>query len=275
MPNQSNVGVENMARSKVTATKRNTAIDLNEEGATALMAATFTFLHQNNISKKSMLDFAQKYCNHGARSRSLRIYRQLEKAQEDMGTVLATWFSHPKFLDPSGNPLPLSSGKGPQSIAQLVRVSGTGIELSVATDLMRQSRSVKLNSDGYMVALRRAFVLPKLEILRAAFVVERYLDTLTEIASNRKKETPLVLERSSHVSEMDLSKVIPMLRDIEIRGTAFMDSIDGDLEGRRLRNSRSQKIGELGVHVFAWTRPAKRNPKLAKPRRAGRASRKP
>jgi len=29
-----------------------------------------------------------------------------------MGLIMGTWFSHPKFLDASGRPRPLTAGKG-------------------------------------------------------------------------------------------------------------------------------------------------------------------
>jgi hypothetical protein len=243
-----------MARIPTKASKVTHGLDLNQQGANALLAATFEFLLRNNISKKFILEFARKYLVRNQRDRSLRVYRELEQAQEDMGVIMGTWFSHPKFLDPSGNPIPLNDGKGPNSIAHLVRASGARVQAPIALELMRRSRSVKTSTGGRLLALRRAFVLPKLEVLRAAFVVERYLDTLQQIALGKKKETPLILERSCHVSEVDLAKIIPILRDIESRGTAFMDSIDGDLEGRRLRKTKRKSIGELGVHVFVWTK---------------------
>jgi hypothetical protein len=240
------------------------AFDLNQQGANALLAATFEFLLRNKISKKSILEFTRKHLVRNQRDRSLRVYRELEQAQEDMGLIMGTWFSHPKFLDQSGNPMPLNAGKGPNSIADLVRASGARVQASIALELMRRSRSVKISSDGRLTALRRAFVLPKLEVLRAAFVVERYLDTLQQISLGRKKEISLILERSCHVSEVDLARIIPILRDIESRGTAFMDSIDGDLEGRRLRKSKRKSVGELGVHVFVWTKPTNGTSKSGK-----------
>ena len=168
---------------------------------------------------------------------------------------MATWFSDPRFLDASGQPLPLSKGKGSNSIARLIHISRAQVEVSVALKLMAQSPSIKFNSNGTVAALRRVFVLPELELPRAAFVVERYLDTLQRNASARKKETTLLLERSCHASEVDLATISPMLRDIEGRGTAFMDSIDGEIENRRLRQARGKAVGELGVLVFAWTKP--------------------
>jgi hypothetical protein len=240
-----------MPRPKRTPANRRVTIDVNEEGANALLAATFRFLRRNKFSKEWLLDFARKYATFD-QTRSVKVHRQIEKMQEDMGTLLATWFTNPKFLDRSANPLPLSIGKGPDSIAQLIRVAGVQVRPSVATELMRQSPSFKLNSDGTWSALRRLFVMPGLEILRAAFVVERYLDTVLQITRGRRDATPMLLERSCYVSEIDLTRIAALIRDIASRSTAFMDSIDGELEGRRVRRTRRNNVGELGVHIFVW-----------------------
>jgi hypothetical protein len=240
-------------------------VGLNQQAANALLSATIEFLRKNNITKKSIVRFVEKCPARNQHGSGLKIYRQLERAQEDVGLIISTWFSHPRFLDASGSPLPLSIGKGAKSISQLVRVSGARIQPSLALELMRQSRTVRITDDGNLLALRRAFALPKLELIRrAAFVVERFLGTMNEIGSGQKKEIPFLLERSCHVSQVDLAKTIPLLRDIERQGTAFMDSIDGELEGRRLRRSKCKNIGELGVHVFLWTRPTANHLKPAK-----------
>ena len=98
-------------------------------------------------------------------------------------------------------------------------------------------------------------MLPEFEIPRAALVVERYLETLWHNALGRKRGTTLLLERSCHVPEIDLRAVTPILRDIKERGTAFMDSTDGEIEACRSRRSRIGTTGEVGVVVFAWTKP--------------------
>src|SRR5258708_14130903 len=248
-----------MARRKSSKPSKITPdFDLNQQGANALLAATFEFLRRNNISKKLILQFTRKHLVKNQRERSLRVYRELEQAQEDMGVIMGTWFSHPKFLDASGRPRPLTAGKGANSIAHLVRVSGAQIQGAVAIQFMRQSPCIRFTSDGQLIALKRVFVVSKLEVPRAAFVVERYLETVLQIASDRKKDAPLLLESSCHVSEVDLAKAIPMLRNLESRGTAFLDAIDGDLECRRLRRSKRKSVGELGIHVFVWRESAKK-----------------
>ena len=83
-----------MARHKSAKPSKITpGLDLNQQGANALLAATFDFLRRNNISKKSILEFTRKHLVRNQRDRSLRVYRELEQAQEDMGVIMGTWFS--------------------------------------------------------------------------------------------------------------------------------------------------------------------------------------
>jgi len=229
----------------------------NQQGATALLAATFAFLLSNNISKKSIVDFARE--NNGSQKFPGRVrqYRRLVRAYEDMGMVMSTWFSLPRYLDRESHPLPLAVVRGPRSIASLVRSSRVKISPTLAVELMRRSPSVRIDARGNFVALKRVFVLPDFELPRAALVIERYLDTLRRNSSAHRNGTTLLLERNCHVPEIDLKRIAPILRDIKSRGTAFMDSVDGDIEAHRIQRSRRKGVGELGVLVFAWTRPSK------------------
>jgi len=230
-------------------------VDLDQQGATALLAATFKFLRRNNISTKAIVDFARQYHHGHPPSPNLRLYKELVRTYDDLGVIMARWFSDPQFLDPSGHPVPLSQGKGARSIAHLIRASGARVKPAAAIEFMRQSPSIRIDGDGHLFALRRVFVLPRFEVPRAAFVVERYLDTLLKNVQGRHRRTALLLERTSYVSKVNLTTIAPILRDIDGQGTAFMDSVDGEIEGLRLRNSRANYAGELGVLVFAWTRP--------------------
>jgi hypothetical protein len=122
---------------------------------------------------------------------------------------------------------------------------------------MRRSPSIRVDDWGKFVALKRVFVLPDFEVPRAALVIERYLDTLRRNSSAQKNGATLLLERNCHVPEIDLKRISPILRDIRERGTAFMDSVDGDIEAHRVRRPRQSGVGELGVLTFAWTRPSR------------------
>jgi hypothetical protein len=229
---------------------------VKQQGAEALIAAALDFLRINNIPETAITDFARRQQRSDSKENNLRLYRRFMRAYEDMGVLMATWYSQPGFLNKSGEPLPLTTKAGPRSVASLLRISGVRIPKYFALELMRYSPSVKLNGDGTVVALRRVFILPDFEVPRAAFAVERYLDTLRRNALGRRGGTTLLLERSCHVSGVDLKTITPILRDIEGRGTALMDSVDGEIEACRLRRSRRKGVGETGVLIFAWARPS-------------------
>jgi hypothetical protein len=101
-------------------------------------------------------------------------------------------------------------------------------------------------------------MLPEFEIPRAAMVVERYLDTLRRNSVPQTRKTVVLLERNCHVPEVNMRTIAPILRDIKGRGSAFINSVNGDIEGKRLRITKDKIVGEMSVHIFAWTRPSKR-----------------
>jgi Family of unknown function (DUF6502) len=232
-----------------------------QQGAAVLLAATVAFLQRNNISKRLILDSVRLQSNRRSSYGGGHQYNKLVRAYEDMGMIMSTWFSRPKFLDRESHPQPLSTGRGKLSIQNLVRSSRVKIPAKFAMELMRRSPSVRVDTRGRFVAVKRVFVLPNFEIPRAALVIDRYLDTLRRNSSAHKNGTTLLLERNCRVPEVELKRITPILRDIKERGTAFVDSVDGDIESHRIRRSRRSGLGELGVLVFAWTRPQNaRNP---------------
>ena len=228
---------------------------VNQQGAIALLAATYNFLRRNNISNTAIIDYARRQRTRNRGREKLGLYKKLMHAYEDLGVLMSTWFSHPGFLDGEGRPLPLTAEAGPYSIANLIRVSGVAVAKNLVLELMRRSPSIKSNTNGTFLALSRVFVLPEIEVPRAAFFVERYLDTLQSARKLSKRETALLVEQSSHISGVDLKSLAPILRDIKERGRVFMDSIDGELEACRVRRGKRKGVGELGVLIFSWTRP--------------------
>jgi hypothetical protein len=226
----------------------------NRQGAYALLAATLAFLRTNNIPKHFVLDSVRKNYDKRNPKGNLRLYRKLVNAYEDMGIVMSVWFSLPRFLDKEYRPLPLVAGSGPRSVGGLVRASRVSISTPIAIELMRRSPSVRLDALGNLIAVRREFVLPDFEIPRAALVMERYLDTLHRNFSPRNRKGVLLLERNCHVPKVNLASITPVLQDIKRRGSAYIDSVNGDIEGLRLKRSRPKGTGEMSVHIFAWTR---------------------
>jgi hypothetical protein len=237
-----------------------------QQGAIALLKAVFAFLHRNNISKQLIVDFARQFSGGYKSPQSTLQYRRLTRAYEDMGMIMSAWYSLPRYLDRDSRPLPLSAVRGPQSVASLVRSSRVKISAALAIELMRQSPSIRIDTRGKFIALKRVFFLPGFEVSRAALVMDRYLDTLRRNTSAHRNGTTLLLERNCHVPQIDLARITPILRDIKARGTAFMDSIDGDIEAHRIRRFTQKEVGELGVLVFAWTRRSKTRRPKSKPK---------
>jgi len=233
---------------------------VNRQGANALIAATIAFLRTNNISKELIHSSIREHYGPRKPKPSTRQYRRLARAYEEMGIVMSTWFSSPKFLDKECHPVPLSVGSGPHSVLHLVRASRVSISATIAIDLMRRSPSIGVDAIGSFLALRREFVLPDFTVPRAALVIERYLDTLHRNSAPNNKKAVLLLERNCHVPEVNMTAIAPILRDIKKRGSAYIDSVNGDIEGLRQKGLRGKESGEMSVHIFAWTR-------LSKPRK--------
>jgi hypothetical protein len=230
---------------------------LNLQGAHALIAAIIEFLDANKIPKRWIVDSVCAYYGSGKRGTDIRQYRKLARAYEQMGIVMSTWFSAPKFLDKEYRPLPLTIAPGQRSVSSLVRAARVSISASVALELMRRSPSIGIDAAGDLVARRPEFVLPNFAVPRAALVIERYLDTLHRNSSSKRRKSVLLLERNCHVPEVNLNTIAPVLRDIKRRGSAYIDSVNGDLEELRRRRSHRKGSGEMSVHIFAWTRPGR------------------
>src|SRR5208282_5145806 len=78
----------------------------NRQGARALLAATFDFLYTNDISASEIINFARERRIRQKTEGNSGPYKRLMRAYEDMGVLMSTWFTQPRFLDKSGSPLP-------------------------------------------------------------------------------------------------------------------------------------------------------------------------
>lgn len=231
---------------------------VNEQGAYVLLSATLDFLRRNDIREEWITKFAREQFGSVKSRTHVRQFRRITRAYEDMGMIMSTWYAQPRFLDEFGQPMPLSLRAGHHSIHSLVLASRVKTTISIAVELLRRSSSVRFESRDTIVPLKRIFVLRGFEVPRAAIVVERYLETLgrNSLLQEDKNATPL-LERSCHVTQVNLRNIAPILRDIKGKGTAFMDSVDGEIEGQRKRKADRDATGEMGVLIFAWTRNAR------------------
>src|ERR1700733_1690507 len=108
----------------------------NQQRASALLAATLAFLIRNKVSKQFIVESTHRQLNGPRMQVKVGHYKRLIRAYEDMGIVMSTWYSTPKFLDREGHPLPLTVAEGPQSIPSLVRSARVKIQATLAVELM-------------------------------------------------------------------------------------------------------------------------------------------
>ncbi len=239
---------------------------LHEGAAEALINSVYQYLIFNNIDPKWIESHLATLNRRSASKVHSNKFRAAFRAYEDMGAIIATWFADPAFLDKDGSPAPLSAGKGRTSIKKLLLAAGSELSTLAVKRLLQESPSIRKIGEDSFIPISRVFMLPSFELLRAATVVERFLETLKSNSEASMKGSPLMFERSSYAHDIDLKSVMKLLRDIKSRGTGFMNGVDGEIEAQRnKRRSGEKKDVELGVFTFVWARPTRKPIKRNKP----------
>ncbi len=244
-------------------TKRliNSPNKIDRQAAEALMMAAAHFLVRQGVAITDVRNAVLRSL--GPTNVSFRPGKELQRRiaeYEDMGSLLSTWYTDTRFLDDRGGPVPLTAKpKGRGSVGSLVRAARVRTSPEVTVHLLHISPSIKLDEWGRFIAIKRAFVLPNFEVPRAALVVGRFLETLHKNKAGSRKQIPLLLERCCYVTRVNGNRIAPLLRDIKIKGVAFMDSVDGEIEAQRIRKSSGPASGEMGVVTFAWIEKNRRN----------------
>ncbi len=232
--------------------------------AEVLLSATVDFLIHEGISPAFIKGFFAKAKRTKRKSTAAaRLFRASLDAYEEVGIVLATWFTDARFLDEAGLPVAISVGTGRLSLGMLVRASRIKLKARRVAELLRHSPSVRFEAPDMIYPITRTFVLPDFQVPRAALIIERLLDTLHRNEVAKRDDGPLLLERSCHVTAVNARSIAPIMRDIRVQGIAFLDSVDGEIEAHRARRPPRAATGELGVVAFAWAtnshRPKKRS----------------
>jgi len=247
--------------------------EATRQAAECLLIAVHKFLQRNRaIGSGPDLALAPNVTDRRSK-RSAHQFRRAARAYEAMGMIIATWYTHPEFLDSNGQPTALSINGRVRSLSSLIRRSRCKLTRGIVLDLFQRSSSIGFTSDGLIVALKRDFHLPGFELIRAALWVERFLDTIQRNLDANFTAIKPVMEMSCYVSDVNAKRVAPLLRDIRQKGAAFMDSVDGAIEWSRV--GRKSDIGiEVGACAFAWTRGSQRksNRKASRTQRRRRAT---
>jgi hypothetical protein len=231
----------------------------SEQACDVLVDHIARFIFRSGVSPTRFQTAVKSALRRKAPLKSKRQFDYITDAYEDMGTVLSTWFSSPKFLNADGSPLNLSLRDGKHSLARLLTTARVRVSYTVAVELLALSPSVTITNET-ISANRRVFVVPTLDLVRAALVIPRYLDTLTSNSKAYRSNTIKLLERQCSASSIDSKRIAPILRYIKEQGGSFVDSIDGQIESSKLLRRKSKVRSEMGMLVFAWTkRPPRRS----------------
>lgn len=226
-------------------------IDLARKQAGEVLTHSFVqYLKSNKIDNSNVLNWVAA----ALRSQQMINSREFDfiaRSYEDMGTLMSTWFDNPEFLNQDGIPERLTIQTGRKSVKRLIQASRKKISLSTAVTLMKLSPSTKIKNN-YVEAIRRVFVLPDFDFIRAAITTPRYFSTLSSNAMARASGTIRLLERQCSVTGINATQITPILRSIKEQGAAFVDSIDGQIESLRSSSKKRLANSEIGLLTFAW-----------------------
>jgi|GEM_PF-3039212 len=230
---------------------------IKEQSAFVLLDSVIAFLRKHKISEVVIKQHLRHLMNGQGFTPAQGRFQKLIITYEDMGIIVATWYGNPKFLDKLGQPVPLSPTFGRYSIANLVRASRVRTTYRNAMELLRLSTSIRTDLLGNLLPTNRVFVLPGIEVPRAALVIQRYLDTSRRNSAAATDSRVMFLDRNCYVPELNVRDFSAIMRDVKDQSSAFMDSVDGQIEGRRLKKSNGKGKGEIGLFVFAWANSGK------------------
>src|SRR3979490_3432291 len=117
----------------MTGNSKSTYTDVvNRQGASALMAATISFLRTNNISKQQIFDSIRQHYDGRVPRCDTRKYRKVTRLYPNQVIVMSTWFSSPKFLDKDCQPIPRPVSHGAHDVIRIPYASRVSVSRLVA-----------------------------------------------------------------------------------------------------------------------------------------------
>jgi hypothetical protein len=187
----------------------------------------------------------------------------LDPALSKPVSVLAEWFTGPKYLTPRGAPkiLPFSANEGRVSFSSLVRDVGGDVPPGAMLKELVRAGCVKQSGSGLLKAIKRQYAPGAVD----PFVIERFGECLHDLAQTM----------ANNMGEVDPSKRLfefrawsdridaletPKLRDVVTTlGHVYLESIDDWLGANAIRAtavpSDSTPI-RCGVGVYYFETPA-------------------
>lgn len=188
--------------------------------------------------------------------------------------VLHRWYREPGLLDEEAQPRPIKLlGRYP-SVEALISAENPEVTSKKLVSAMLGSGLIrKVKAGQYLPASRIATVssLHPMLVEHVTNSLVRYLETVRQNTSS-KRSSPTLIERYTHVPDLDVSDIEEFRDFAQLHGTGFLASVDDWLEKRRTKNKKSKGVAKgvsAGIHVFAYVEGPPSAPKAT--RRAKRA----
>lgn len=176
-------------------------------------------------------------------------------------SVLAKWFTNPRYVGPKGSPkwLPFETQEHRESFSGLVREVGGDVPPGAMLKELVRAGCVREARPGVWKAVKRQYSPPGVDLFQAQRFGECLHDLAQTIVTNMAHEGPGTrLFEFRAWSDRVGPKDVPALKEVVAsRGEVYLESIDDWLEahaseGESVSQGRSLRCG-VGVYYFQET----------------------
>lgn len=171
-------------------------------------------------------------------------------------TVLAKWFTSPKYLGPKGSPkwLPLEASGNRISIAGLVREVGGDVPPGAMLKELMRADCVTEVRPGLWKAIKRQYSPSGVDLFQVQRFGECLHDLAQTIVTNMEEENPNSrrYEFRAWSDRVDSKGVPDLKKTVMVKGNDYLESIDDWLESHTIRDGLSAQGRRLrcGVGIY-------------------------
>lgn len=147
------------------------------------------------------------------------------------GRVLSGWFQDEAFLDPAGNPAPLTEAGPAPSFHELAKRYAADVPVTATLKELRRSGAVVEDSDGKLRAVSRDYMPGIVDptapeaLTRSGSVLEDIGDTVEHNLVRARDEKPRFERRASNIN-IDPACIDDFRKFVNAEGQAFLERVD-------------------------------------------------
>lgn len=225
-----------------------------------LFSAVFTLCLLDKELTSSELNAIVRKANRDARRKAekLSAKSRLPVDHDTIALVVYHWQRSPKYLDESGNPLPIPAYGPAPSIEALFKKLKVERKFRTGLIHLRQLRRVRLTRKGLYYPRSEATIIPTLtpEVVESMTqTINHLIATVLQNTSMRRKNAIRLLERVALVPDLPSSKLPAFKRFVREQAGGLIETVNDWLESRRGNSGRRPHApGRLtaGLHAFAF-----------------------